>query len=195
MTGNGEILMDAEHACVQHGNVVGNKYVYEGKIVRLRVDSVRFPSGEIKLREVVEHRPAVAILATGADGGVYLVSQYRHAVGETLYEIPAGLVEDGESNAETASRELQEEAGLKPGSLREIFTLYSSPGFSDERITFFWATDLSKSKLPQDEDECISAEEFSLSEIRRMVDNGQIRDAKTVAAVCWYENQRLKNNA
>lgn len=195
MTGNGEIQMEAERDCSQHGDTIDNEYVYEGKILNLRVDRVRFPSGGIKLREVVEHRPAVAILATDADGCVYLVSQYRHAVGETLYEIPAGLVENGENNAETASRELQEEAGLKPGSLKEIFTLYSSPGFSDEKIIFFWATDLTSSKLPQDDDECVVAEKFSLSDIRRMIDDGRISDAKTVAALCWYESQRLRDNA
>lgn len=187
--------MDAARACVRQGDIVGNEYVYEGKILNLRVDRVRFPSGDIKLREVVEHRPAVAILAADGDGCVYLVSQYRHAVGETLYEIPAGLVEEGESNAETASRELQEEAGLKPGSLREIFTLYSSPGFSDEKIVFFLATDLTPSKLPQDDDECVIANKFSLSEIRRMIEDGRINDAKTVAALCWYENQRLRSDA
>lgn len=187
--------MYAGRACVQHGDIIGSEYVYEGKIVNLRVDRVRFPSGDIKPREVVEHRPAVAILAADADGCVYLVSQYRHAVGETLYEIPAGLVEKGESSAGTASRELQEEAGLRPGQLREIFTLYSSPGFSDEKIIFFWATDLTSSKLPQDDDEFVGVDKFSLSETRQMIENGQIRDAKTVAALCWYENQRLRSNA
>lgn len=187
--------MDAERDCSQHGEIIGSEYVYEGKILNLRVDRVRFPSGGVKPREVVEHGPAVAILATEADGCVYLVSQYRHAVGETLYEIPAGMVENGENNAETASRELQEEAGLKPGLLREIFTLYSSPGFSDEKIIFFWATDLTPSKLPQDDDECVVAEKFSPGDIRRMIENGRINDAKTVAALCWYESQRLRNNA
>lgn len=187
--------MEAARASVQEGDIIGSEYVYEGKIVNLRVDRVRFPSGDIKPREVVEHRPAVAILAADADGGIYLVSQYRHAIGEVIYEIPAGLVEDGESNAETASRELQEEAGLKPGSLREIFTLYSSPGFSDEKIFFFLATDLTPSKLPQDDDEYVVANKFSLAEIRRMIADGRINDAKTVAALCWYDNQRISDDA
>lgn len=187
--------MDAEQARAQLRNVVKNEYVYEGKIINLRVDYVKFPSGDVRCREVVEHRPAVAILAADADDNIFLVSQYRHAVDEVIYEIPAGLVEEGECTSETASRELQEEIGFKPGVLRELFTLYASPGFTDEKVIFFLATDLTPSKLPQDDDEYVSPRKFTLAEIKRMIGDGEIKDGKTMAAVCWYESQRLRHNA
>lgn len=187
--------MDTEHARTLLRNVVESEYAYKGRIVNLRVDYVKFPAGDIKPREVVEHRPAAAILAVDNDGCIYLVSQYRHAVDEVLYEIPAGLVEEGESPADAAFRELQEEIGFKPGVLSEIFTLYAAPGFSDEKIIFFWAADLTESKLPQDDDEYVLPLKFTPGEIRRMIADGEIKDAKTIAAVCWYESERLLNHA
>ena len=89
------------------------------------------------------------MLAEDADGGIFLVKQYRHAVDEEIYEIPAGLVEEGESPEETAARELQEEIGRRPGRMERIAELYSSPGFTTEKITMFYATELSDSKLPR----------------------------------------------
>lgn len=183
--------MDTEHARTLLRNVVESEYMYRGRIVNLRVDHVKFPAGCIKPREVVEHRPAVAILAADHDGCIYLVSQYRHAVDEMLYEIPAGLVEEGENPADTAFRELQEEIGFKPGALSEMFTLYTAPGFSDEKVIFFWATDLTPSKLPQDDDEYVFPLKFTPAEIMRMIAEGEIKDSKTVAAVCWCESQGL----
>ena len=127
-------------------NILKSEFPYKGHIIDVRVDTVKFPSGSEKIREVVLHSPAVAMLAEDADGGIFLVKQYRHAVDEEIYEIPAGLVEEGESPEETAARELQEEIGRRPGRMEKrrrpgrmekIAELYSSPGFTTEK-TYYW---------------------------------------------------------
>lgn len=175
-------------------NVVSREFPFKGRILNLRVDQVKFPSGDIKSREVVEHPPAVAILAVDADEYIYLVEQYRHAVDEVLYEVPAGLVEAGEDPAVAAARELQEEIGFKPGALRKLLSLYSSPGFSDEKVIFFLAADLTPSELPKDCDEHLEVFKFTLDEAKELIASGQIKDGKTLVAVYWYENQKLSNN-
>ena len=147
--------------------------VYHGKILNLRVDSVRLPSGKRTIREVVEHRPAVCIIPMINDEEVLLIRQYRYAVGEDILEIPAGLVEDDETFADAAQRELQEEIGYR-GAISEIARLFSSPGFSEELLVFFVARDLIPSRLEPDDEE--------------MLRNGEIKDGKTFSALCWLLN-------
>ncbi len=166
-------------------NIIKSEFPYMGRIIDVRIDTVKFPSGAEKIREVVLHRPAVAMLAEDADGGIFLVKQYRHAVDEEIYEIPAGLVEDGEFAEETAARELQEEIGRRPGKMEKIAELYSSPGFTTERITMFYASELSDSKLPEDDDEYIKIRKFSPEELSALIGSGGIRDGKTLAAYYW----------
>jgi len=186
--------MNVDFERSQLRNIESFEYVYKGRILNLRVDQVLFPSGDIKPREVVEHRPAAAVLAIDGEGCVYLIAQYRHAVDEVIYEIPAGIVEDGEDIAQTAVRELQEEIGFKPGRLREFFRLYSSPGFSDEEVVFFIAEDLEPSELPKDDDEQIEAIRFSPDEIVELLEGGRIKDGKTMIALYWYQLQRVREN-
>ena len=166
-------------------NIIKSEFPYKGRIIDVRVDTVKFPSGSEKLREVALHSPAVAMLAEDADGGIFLVKQYRHAVDEEIYEIPAGLVEEGESPEKTAARELQEEIGRRPGRMEKIAELYSSPGFTTEKITMFYATELSNSKLPEDDDEYIKVRKFSRAELAALVAEGGVKDGKTLAAYYW----------
>lgn len=187
--------MDVETARNQLRTIVSQKSLYSGKILNLRVDQVKFPSGCVKPREIVEHKPAAAILAVDREENILLVAQYRHAVDDVVYEIPAGLLEAGESAAQTAARELQEEIGFMPGKLEELFTLYSSPGFSDEEVILFFATDLTPSQLPQDEDEYIEVVKFKADELTELIANGQIKDSKTIAAIYWYQLRKAQVNA
>ena len=166
-------------------NILKSEFPYRGHIVEIRVDTVKFPSGSEKIREVVLHKPAVAMLAEDTDGGVYLVKQYRHAVDEEIYEIPAGIAEEGELPEEAAYRELQEEIGRKPGHMEKIAELYSSPGFTTEKITLFYATELSNSKLPEDDDEYIKVRKFSPDEFAQLAASGGIKDGKTLTAYYW----------
>ena len=167
----------------QQEKTLSTEVIYEGKVLDLHLDQVELPSGRTTSREAVRHSPAVGILAV-ENGYIYLVRQFRHAVGELILEIPAGIMEPGETPVQTAAREIQEEIGLKAESLEDIGSIYTSPGFSDEEIFLFWAEGLSPSRLPADDDEFIQVEKVSLDRLPSMMDSGEIKDGKTVAAIC-----------
>lgn len=167
-------------------NIVDSSYPYKGHILDLRIDRVKFPSGKVKVREVVEHKSAVAMLAVNDDGKICLVSQYRHAVDRDVLEIPAGIIEKNEDPKNAAERELQEEIGYKPGAILKISELYTSPGYSTERIILYYTYDLTLSKLPEDDDEYIDVHWVSLDEFEKYIACGKIDDGKTMLAYYWY---------
>ena len=164
-------------------NRLSTETVFQGKIVTVRVDDVSLPNGVRAVREVVEHRPAVAIVPFDGDGGVLLVSQFRYPVGEELIEVPAGIIEEPETPEQGAGRELREEIGYRARELRSLGSFWTTPGFSDELMYVFVATDLEPSRLEADEDEDISVVRVPVSRIRGMIEAGEIRDAKTIAAL------------
>ena len=165
---------------------VSGELIYKGRILNLRVDRVRLPDGGMALREVVEHAPAVGIIAETGDGGLFLVRQYRYPAGEYLLEIPAGIVEPGEEPVETAERELREETGFKPGALAEVAQFFTSPGFSDERIILFHARELSPAPKERDSDEFMDVVRLDRSQLQEAVLSGEIRDSKTLTAIYWF---------
>jgi ADP-ribose pyrophosphatase len=167
-----------------------SRCLYEGRVVTLRVDRVLLPSGKEGRREVVEHAPAVAILAETEDKRLLLVRQYRHPVGGEILEIPAGIVEDGEAPAETAARELQEETGYAARRIEPVARFYTSPGFCDEEIWLYYAADLVPSPLPQDEDEFIRLEFLPAESLPELLASSRIRDGKTLLALWWYAATR-----
>ena len=159
--------------------------IYDGKILNLRVDEVETSSDVKAIREVIEHKPAVGVLAITENDSVLLVKQFRYAVGEDMLEICAGIVEDGESFRETAIRESQEELGYYPQELEELARFYVSPGYCEEMIVLFAAKNLKPSKLKHDEDEELSVIEISISEIPDLIKSGAIKDGKTWVALAW----------
>ena len=159
--------------------------IFDGKILAVRCDKVRTPSGRIATREVVEHKSAVGMLAVTDRKSVLLVRQYRYAVNEVTLEICAGLVEKGEDPVQAAEREMQEELSVKAKNLYKIGDFYASPGFCTEMFTLFVADGLENSSLPQDEDENVSVVEVPLSDIPVIIKDGKIRDSKTFAALSW----------
>ena len=165
---------------------LSSRRVYEGRILNLRVDEVELAGGGRSVREVAEHRKAVGILALTGRDSIFLVRQFRYAVGEETLEICAGLVEEGEDLKEAAEREMREELGHSPGVLREIGCLYTSPGFCTESLTLFLASDLSASRLPQDDDEDVQTCEISYKELPALLSGGAVKDAKTFAALSWF---------
>jgi ADP-ribose pyrophosphatase len=168
---------------------VESSSVYRGRVVNLRIDRVRLADGRFVTREVVEHKPAVVILAENDEERVALVRQHRYAAGETLFELPAGIVESGEDFQESAVRELREEVGWKPARIEKIAEFYTSPGFTDEIIAMFYATDLSMDRLPLDEDEILVAGFASREEIEEMMRDGSIKDCKTLFGLQWWLNK------
>jgi len=163
--------------------VVESRRLYEGRVVSLRVDRVELPSGRLTVREVVEHAPVVAIVALDGRGNVLLVRQYRLPVRQSLLEIPAGGVDPGESAEEAAQRELQEETGQRAGRLERLCSFFASPGYCDEHMDLYLATALEPSTLAADADESIEVVRLPLSEALRLIERGEICDAKTIVGL------------
>ncbi|MEM0029431.1 MAG: NUDIX hydrolase [Candidatus Nitrosocaldus sp.] len=164
--------------------VKSSRYVYRGKVITVRIDEL----GNGKVREVVEHRGSVAILPLLDDGRVVLERQYRHVIGRELIEVPAGMVEEGESVEAAAQRELMEETGYRAGRLEYIGRCYMTPGYCNELIHFFIASDLEKATgtSSMDEDEEIELLVISMDEAVEKVLANEIEDAKTLYALLRY---------
>lgn len=162
---------------------VSSRRLFEGRLLAVRVDEVRLPGGRPARREVVEHAPAVAVVPLREDGQVLLVRQWRHPVGEALLEIPAGVMEPGETPEACAARELGEEIGYRPGRLDLLFSVYLAPGYSEEIIHIFLAQDLHPAEAQPDEDENLQLVTVSLPEAVALVQSGELRDAKSVAGL------------
>lgn len=163
--------------------IINSQRLYDGRIVVLDLLDVRLPNGEHSRREVVRHPGAVAVVPLDADGSVILVRQYRIAADRVMLEIPAGTLDPGEPAATCAERELQEEAGLRPGRLDSLGGIFAAPGYTTEYIHLFLATELSASSLEMDDDEFIEVVRLPFDEALRMVDVGEIDDSKTVAGL------------
>ena len=157
--------------------------VYEGKIVNLRVDTVELPGKKYSKREIVEHPGAVGIIPIKEDGSLILVKQYRKPVEKMLLEIPAGKIEINEEPKETAIRELIEETGLKANKMEYILEFYTSPGFTNEKVYLFLATDLEFVKQDPDENEYIQVKEIPIHKLIDMVNKGEITDSKTIISI------------
>ncbi|GBC93689.1 ADP-ribose pyrophosphatase [bacterium HR15] len=163
--------------------LIESQTLYRGRVVTLRIDTVRLPNGHITQREIVEHRGAVAIVPLLDENTVLLIRQYRQAVGETLLEIPAGTLEPGELPDQCAQRELQEETGYRAGTMRHLFSQYLAPGYSQEVLHVYLAEQLTPARQQTDEDETVEIVPTPLQQIEPMILTGQIKDAKTIAGL------------
>lgn len=170
--------------------VIGSREVFHGKLLTLRVDDVRLPSGATSVREIVGHGPAVVIAAYLAESDEFLfIQQYRDAIGQMLLELPAGMVDAKEDPAQTAARELTEETGYTAGTVRSLGNYYTSPGFTDEQMHLFLATDLHQASGIQDTDEIAAVHRIGRAEAVRMATQGQITDAKTIIGILWADRE------
>ena len=166
---------------------MSGEVVFEGRVVGVRVDTASLPGGAIARREVVEHPPSVVVVPIDSNGDMVMVRQFRYPVGETLVEAPAGSVEDGELPEQSAQRELQEEIGYRADSLERLGSFWMSPGYCTELMHAFVARGLSPSTLDPDDDENIEVVRRPLSEARALIERGEIRDAKTIAALLMLD--------
>jgi len=163
--------------------VVESRRLFEGRVLKLRVDKVRLEGGVEATREVVEHPGAVAVVAVDEQGQVVLVRQYRHPVGRPLDELPAGKLEPGEDPLLAAQRELEEETGLLAGAWRQVGDFFTAPGFADERMRLYLAQDLRPGRLNPDEDEELQTFRLNLRDAARAAAEGRFQDAKTIAGL------------
>ena len=159
---------------------LSSQLIYQGRLIRVRVDRVRLPNGRESSREIVEHNGAVAIVALDGEGNVLLVRQYRKAVERTLLEIPAGTLEAGEEPLKCAHRELQEETGYMAGKMEHLGGFYSAPGFCTEYLTLYLATDLTPGPSNAEADEDIELVRLPLAQTRDLIASGAICDAKSI---------------
>ena len=157
--------------------------IFSGHVVRLTLDKVELENGRSAMREVVHHRGGACIAALTEKDELYLVRQYRYALGQELWELPAGKLEEGEDPFEAAKRKLEEECGLKADQYIDLHPFYPTVGYCSEVIYTWLARGLHPVPMHLDEDEFLTPTKMPLEEVCRMVLDGEIRDGKTVAAV------------
>ena len=163
--------------------VLASERVYEGRILNLRVDEIRTPTGVEGVREIVENGGAVAIVALDDQQHVVLVRQYRHAVRSLVVEVPAGKLDGAEDPLEGAQRELREETGFRAGRFKRLGTFYPAPAWSTEFVYLYLVTDLTPGPAQLEVDEAIELLHVSLAEAIEMIQSGAITDGKTMAAL------------
>jgi ADP-ribose pyrophosphatase len=166
--------------------VIASRRLYEGRVFNVRTDEIRYSDASVHRVDVVEHGASLAIVATPAPNELVLVRQYRHPARSSLWEIPAGTAEPGETPIEGARRELREETGYLAGRIQAIGSVWMTPGFCSEVMHFFRADQLTAGEPAFDEDERIEIATFSYQAARRLVADG-IADAKTVLALFWLQ--------
>ncbi len=167
---------------------LSSQLIYDGRAVKLRVDTVRMPSGRETKREIVEHSDCVAIVAIDTDGNVLLVEQFRKPVEKELLEIPAGGIDPGEDPVTTVRREMQEETGYLPRKVERLGGFYSAPGYCSEYLHLYLATDLTPSQLYAEDTESIKLVRVPISQIPALITSGSICDAKSIAGLLIYSS-------
>ena len=172
--------------------VLLHRRLYEGRVLSLDVDEVSEPGGVAGTREVVRQTGSVAALPVLDDGRIVLVRQYRYAVSDFVWELPAGRRDPSESPEAGARRELEEEVGLRAASLEPISTFWTTPGFCDEVMHLFRATGLESVPPRPEADERIEPGTFTLDEAMAMVARGEIREGKTLVALLLETARRRR---
>ncbi|HKH93031.1 MAG TPA: NUDIX hydrolase [Gemmatimonadaceae bacterium] len=169
---------------------VSSERIHSGKIVKLDRDRVRYPDGSEGELDIVRHSGASAVVPflsdpEGEDPQVLLLRQYRYAADGYLYELPAGRLDPGESPAECAARELKEETGCTAAKIEPLITMVTTPGFTDERIHLFMATDLTHGQAAREPDEFADVVVMRLSEALELIQRGEIPDGKTALGLLY----------
>ena len=163
--------------------LISSENTYRGKAFSVRRDQLRLPDGSLARLDIVEHVGAVTVLPVDEAGQVWFVRQYRHAAGMQLLELPAGTLESDEEPEACARREIREETGMAAGRLQLLGEFFLAPGYSTEYMYVFLAGELTHDPLPGDADEFLSVERYTLAQVESMLHSGEIRDAKTIAAL------------
>jgi ADP-ribose pyrophosphatase len=176
---------------------LASRRIYAGRVVRLDVDTVRFPDGSTGELEVIRHPGAAAIVPCASDPRaqdptILMLRQYRYAAGGPLWEIPAGTLEPGEDPEACARRELREETGVSAARLERLTSIFTTPGFTDEVIHLYLASDLTTGEVSRERDEFIEVVPQPLSRVLALIREGDVRDAKTIVAILYMAGFVLK---
>ncbi|MFH1381769.1 MAG: NUDIX hydrolase [Chloroflexota bacterium] len=169
---------------------LSSRVVFDGGVIKVRIDTVVMPGGRQSTREVVERSDCVAIVAVDADDNVLLVRQFRQPIGKELLEIPAGGIDPGEDAVTAVKREMQEETGFLPRKVEKLGGFYASPGYCTEYLYLYLATDLAPSQLYTEDTESIKLVRVPLSDIGDLLTSGKICDAKSIAGLLTYFDYR-----
>lgn len=170
---------------------LGRREIYRGRIVDLSIDRVRLPNGEVCELELIRHPGAAAIVPLDDAGDVVLVRQFRYAASGWLLEVPAGKLDGGEAPERCAARELEEETGLRARGFRSLGWIWTTPGFTDEKIWLYLATGLEPARQALQPDEVLRVERLPLADAVERAARGEIRDAKSVCALLRVGGQVL----
>lgn len=173
--------------------LIATKHIHAGRVIRVQQDEVRYPDGSTGILDMVRHPGAAAVVPmigqpTDPDPTVILIRQFRHAADSYIWEVPAGTLSAGESPEACAHRELLEEAGYAAGRLVPLTSIMTAPGFTDETIHLFLATELVRGPTHRDADEFMTVHEFPWSEVGRMIRRREIRDGKSLAALMFVNS-------
>ena len=169
---------------------ISTRRMYTGRIINLDIETVRFPNGSTGELEMIRHPGASAVVPflsdpRGDDPQILLIKQYRYAADGYLYEIPAGRLDAGEDPEACAHRELREETGCTAASMEHLYTMYTTPGFTDERIHIFMASGLEQGEAAREADEFLTVEPIRLSRALDMIKDGELKDGKTTVGILF----------
>jgi ADP-ribose pyrophosphatase len=172
--------------------LLGAERMYDGRVIDLDLDTVRFPDGSVGRLEMIRHPGASAVVPfldppSSPDPRVLLLRQFRHAADGYLWEIPAGRLDAGEDPETCARRELREEAGCDATSMERLTTIYTTPGFTDEIIHLFMAQGLVEQSTAREADEFMEVHPLRWSEVLARISRGEIRDGKTLVGLLFVQ--------
>jgi ADP-ribose pyrophosphatase len=165
---------------------ISSKIVFKGKVFSVRRDEVIEPSGVRATRDMIAHSGSVVVMPVLDDGKIVLIRQYRYAARQYLWELVAGRIDPGENVKQAAVRELIEETGLRAKKMRQFLEFWPSPGFLEEKMFVLLAQGVTQGEAHPEEDERIEAKAFSRAELKKMLQNGTLRDAKTISSLLYY---------
>lgn len=166
--------------------IVKSEVVWHGKVFGVKRDEVVEPNGVHATRELISHPGSVVILPVLPDGKIVMVRQYRHAARQYLWELVAGRMDEGETVKEGAARELREETGYRAKRLTEFLDVFPTPGFLEERMHILLAEGLTAGKAEPEADEKLISHAYRPDELKKMMKNGGLRDAKSIAGILYY---------
>jgi ADP-ribose pyrophosphatase len=166
---------------------LSTKLVYNGRLLKVRSDTVRLPDGSTTAREWVEHPGAVAVLAVTDAGELVMERQFRYSLGRDMIEVPAGKIDPGEDPLATARRELHEETGYTAAEWTHVATIHLAIGYSNEHIEIYLAKGLTQDKARLDDEEFLEVFTLPLARALGWVREGKITDSKTVSSLFWAE--------